>query len=144
MRDFDLFAAYSYLYFAAASFGEASQRLLPAPEGGGHWAWEGFLGSGDPILEGALDHVLTALRESPWQGFEDEVRRAIAPRNIAGLADPARRRLYPVDLESLVASAGLLGLPADAVRREVPRLRGSAGRSLTLDRTRGDASLRGR
>src|SRR4051812_6463165 len=62
MRDFDLLAAYSNLYFAAASFGEASQRLLPAPPGGGLWAWKGFLGSGDPVLRDALDRILTALR----------------------------------------------------------------------------------
>lgn len=124
MRDFDLFAAYSYLYFAAASFGEASQRLLPAPEGGGPWAWEGFLGSGDPVLGEALSRVLTAFRETPQRGFEDAVRCAIEPRNLAGLADPARRRLYPVDLESLVEAAGLLGLTGEEIRREVPRLRG--------------------
>ncbi|MEA2601908.1 MAG: tetracycline 7-halogenase / O2-dependent halogenase [Acidobacteriota bacterium] len=125
MRDFDLFAAYSYLYFAAASFGEASQRLLPAPEGGGPWAWEGFLGSGDPVLGEALDRILIALRETPRRGFENEVRRAIAPRNLAGLADPTRRRLYPVDLESLVEAAGLLGLTGEEIRREIPRLRGA-------------------
>ena len=131
MRDFDLFAAYSYLYFAAASFGEVSQRLLPAPADG--WAWEGFLGSCDPVLEEALACVLTALREIPTgpadaparRDFENAVRSAIAPRNLAGLADPARRRLYAVDLEALVAGAGLLGLTGEEVRRELPRLRGA-------------------
>jgi tetracycline 7-halogenase / FADH2 O2-dependent halogenase len=123
MRDFDLFAAYSYLYFAAASFAEASQRLLPAPEGS--WAWEGFLGSGDPVLGQAMGRVLTALPKAPRESFEDVVRRAIAPRNLVGLADPSRRRLYPVDLESLVEAAGLLGLTGEEIRRELPRLRGA-------------------
>jgi FADH2 O2-dependent halogenase len=133
MRDFDLFAAYSYLYFAAASFGEVSQRLLPAPKGGGSWAWEGFLGSGDPVLREALDRVLTTLRELPAgpadaptrRAFENEVRSAIAPRNLAGLADPGRQRLYPVDLEPLVEGAGLMGLTSEEIRRELPRLRGA-------------------
>jgi tetracycline 7-halogenase / FADH2 O2-dependent halogenase len=121
MGDFDLFASYSYLYFAAASFAEASQRLLPRDD---PWAWEGFLGSGNPVLRTALDRVLTALREAPRQDFADVVRRAIAPRNLAGLADPARGRLYPVDLESLVEAAGLLGLTREEIRRQIPRLRG--------------------
>jgi FADH2 O2-dependent halogenase len=132
MRDFDLLAAYSGFYFAAASFGEASQRLLPAPSGGGPWAWEGFLGSGDPVLRDALDRILTALREIPGgpaseetlRPFESAVRSAIAPRNLAGLADPARHRLFPVDLEPLIEGAGLLGLTREEVRREIPRLRG--------------------
>ena len=48
MWDFDLFASYSFVYFAAASFAEASQRLLPAT---GPWAWQGFLGSTIPSRE---------------------------------------------------------------------------------------------
>lgn len=48
----------------------------------------------------------------------------IAPRNLAGLADPARRRLYPADPEALVAVAGLLGLTRDEMRSRLPRLRG--------------------
>jgi hypothetical protein len=47
---------------------------------------------------------------------------AIAPRNLAGLADPRRRNLYPVDLEALVAAADLLGLTPAAARAALPRL----------------------
>lgn len=122
MRDFDLFASYSFLYFAAASFAEASQRLLPEP-GGVPWAWQGFLGSTDPTTTAMLDRILTALRQGEAKRFEDEVRNAIAPRNLAGLADPARNRLYPVDLEALVESAGLLGLTREEILKEIPRLR---------------------
>jgi FADH2 O2-dependent halogenase len=113
MGDFDRFAAYSNVYFAAASFGEASQRLLPNPEG---WAWSGFLGSTDPVIREMLSRV-----QEP--GFEERIQQIIAPRNLAGLADPARNRLYPVDLEPLVENAGLLGLTREEVRREIPRLR---------------------
>lgn len=127
LRDFDLFAAYSFLYFAAASFTEARQRLLPE---GASWAWEGFLGSTDPPLGAALDAALALLRQMPdkpsdpmRERFGEEIRRAIAPRNVAGLAVPGRR-VYPVDLEPLIRNAHLLGLTPEEVRREVPRLRG--------------------
>jgi FADH2 O2-dependent halogenase len=119
MRDFDRFAAYSLVYFAAASFAEASQRLLSAPAKG--WSWNGFLGSTDPITREMLERGLAALRRPD---FEEEIRKAIAPRNLAGLADPARNRLYPVDMEPLMENAGLLGLTREEIRREIPRLRG--------------------
>ena len=54
----------------------------------------------------------------------DGVRRLIAPRNLAGLADPARRRLYPADVEALVAATDILGLTSDEMRTRLPRLRG--------------------
>ncbi|HEV7504118.1 MAG TPA: FAD-dependent oxidoreductase [Thermoanaerobaculia bacterium] len=120
MGDFDRFAAGSLLYFAAASFAEASQRLLPGPVDG--WAWSGFLGSTDPVVREMLDRVLAGLQEP---GFEEKIRQIIAPRNLAGLADPARNRLYPVDLEPLIEGAGLLGLTTEEIRREIPRLRGT-------------------
>jgi FADH2 O2-dependent halogenase len=107
--------------FAAASLAEASQRLLPGPGDG--WAWSGFLGSTDPVTREMLERVLAAL---PGPDYEEEVRSLIAPRNLAGLADPERNRLYPVDLEPLVESADLLGLTREEVRREIPRLRGSS------------------
>ncbi|HEY3570550.1 MAG TPA: FAD-dependent oxidoreductase [Thermoanaerobaculia bacterium] len=119
MRDFDRFAAASLYYFAAASFAEASQRLLPGPEDG--WAWTGFLGSTDPVTKEMLGRVLAALR---GPDYEEEIRTAIAPRNLAGLADPRRNRLYPVNLEPLVEGAVLLGLTPEEVRNELPRLRG--------------------
>lgn len=128
MRDFDLFASYSFLYFAAASFAEASQRLLPEPDGV-PWAWQGFLGSTDSVTREILDRILLSLRQGP-ERFEEEVRSAIAPRNLAGLADPARNGLYPVDLDALVESAGLLGLTREEILREIPRLRGAAERGV--------------
>jgi hypothetical protein len=70
-----------------------------------------------------LARVLAAL-QGPC--YEEVIREAIAPRNLAGLADPERNRLYPVDLEPLVEGADLLGLTREEVRREIPRLRGSS------------------
>lgn len=129
-RSFDLFAAWGDLYFAAASFAEASQRLLDAPEGG--WPWEGFLGATDPAVREMLaesDGELRGLPAGPLDGevaarFAAGVRHRIEPRNVAGLADPARNRLFPVDFAALVAGAGRLGLTEDEMRRRLPRLRG--------------------
>ncbi|MYH29224.1 MAG: hypothetical protein F4137_10285 [Acidobacteria bacterium] len=136
-RDFDAFDAYTQAYFAAASYSETLQRLRPAPpETGGHWAWSGFLGATDPVLQRIFAEAarLAEKRRSeplphqrPLESPIDAMRRLIAPRNLAGLADPARRRLYPVDLEALVAAAGLLGLTADEMRARLPLLRGEPG-----------------
>jgi tetracycline 7-halogenase / FADH2 O2-dependent halogenase len=131
-RSFDLFAAWGDLYFAAASFAEASERLLDRAPDGDTWPWQGFLGAGDPVVRGMIAETAAALRALPEGGIDgataariaEDVRRRIEPRNVAGLADPARRRLVPVDLEALVAGAGKLGLTEDEMRRRLPRLRG--------------------
>jgi len=122
--DFELFAAHSMLYFAFVSFDEATQRL------GGSAApwWRGFLGSGKPhgsILEEAAARVeAAAASKSDPSAYAEWVRRVIEPFNVAGLADPARRNLYPVDLGDLVEAAPKLGLDADEIRAALPGLRG--------------------
>jgi len=131
-KSFDLFVAWGDLYFAAASFAEASQRLLPEPAGSGGWAWEGFLGSADPVIGGALARTHAELRRLPEglaggelpRRFAASVRRRIAPRNVAGLADPGRNRLYPVDLEVLTRNAHRLGLTGAEMEQRLPWLRG--------------------
>ena len=57
----------------------------------------------------------------------DWIAQAVAPRNVAGLADPRRANLYPVDLEALVEGAAKLGMTPEEVRAALPRLRGSLG-----------------
>ncbi len=133
-RDFDAFDAYVQAYFAAASYSETLQRLRAAPpETGGHWAWSGFLGATDPVLQGifAESARLAEKRHSeplpdqrPLESPIDAMRRLIAPRNLAGLADASRRRLYPADVETLVAASGVVGLPPREVRARLPLLRG--------------------
>ncbi|HEX2165419.1 MAG TPA: hypothetical protein VHM02_15870, partial [Thermoanaerobaculia bacterium] len=122
MHDFPAFAAWSHLYFAAASFCEAAERLLP-----GDHAWSGFLGADDPVVAGfvADGHALVTVPGGPPPAAQlaTWVRRAIAPRNLAGLANPARGNLYPVDHAPLFAGAGLLGLSEDELRVRVSRLR---------------------
>lgn len=130
-HDFDAFCAYCYLYFATVSYAEARQRLLPPPQAAGDWAWDGFAGSLDPVARNAVAQVGALLQQRPGgrdPRFAGEllqtVSRAIEPRNVAGLANPARRRLYPVDLDALVAAAPLLGLGPAEIRNALPRLRG--------------------
>jgi FADH2 O2-dependent halogenase len=130
MTHFELFAAQAMLYFATVSFAEVSQRLAPTDA----VAWNGFLGVGDPVLESVARESLDRLRtigRTPWSlaareraEFSAWMSRAIAPRNIAGLADPRRANLYPVDFDALVEGHSLLGMTRDEIVAGLPTLRG--------------------
>jgi FADH2 O2-dependent halogenase len=131
MAHFDLFAAQAMLYFAAVSFAEAGQRLMPKDS----VAWNGVLGVGDPVLAPLPREALARLRQITQRrgevGTSDERRafvewmaRAIAPRNIAGLADPSRKNFYPVDFDALIEQHALLGLSRDQLLEALPALRG--------------------
>ena len=131
MAHFDLFAAHAMLYFATVSFAEASQRLSADAS----VAWSGFLGVGDSVLERlpreALERLRHITRRRGEAGTADErrvfaewVTRAIEPRNIAGLADTARRNLYPVDLDALIERHTLLGMSREQLVAALPALRG--------------------
>jgi hypothetical protein len=131
MAHFDLFAAQAMLYFGTVSFAEASQRLLPGESA----AWNGFLGVGDPVLGPLARESLERLRlvtqrrgavGSPSErlAFSGWIAREIAARNIAGLADPARRNLYPVDFDALIEAHALLGMSREQLVEKLPALRG--------------------
>ena len=133
MAHFDLFAAHAMLYFAIVSFAEVSQRLKPTRTA----AWSGFLGVGDQVLEPLPKEALRRLREitqrrgavgSPSErgAFSEWLAQKIAPRNIAGLANAARRNLYPVDFDALIERHALLGMSRDQVVEALPALRGMA------------------
>jgi FADH2 O2-dependent halogenase len=128
---FDLFAAQAMIYFATVSFAEVRQRLVPDDV----TPWSGFLGVGDPVLEPlpreALERIrrITGGRGLPGTAaeraeFAEWVAGAIATRNVAGLADPTLRNLYPADLDTLVERHALLGLSRDQLLRGLPALRG--------------------
>ena len=146
MAHFELFAAHAMLYFAAVSFAEVSQRL-----GGDEGApWGAFLGVGDPVVEPLFREALSRLRRitrghgatgtaSERRDFVSWVARSIAPRNVAGLADPSRHNLYPVDLGVLLERHALLGLTREQVVEALPALRGMSpepplGRAATAGR----------
>lgn len=147
-RRFELFSPWSFLYFTAASFAEARQRLLDRDEDGeGPWCREPFLGAGDPVLGDALaeaeEHLERALAEPGARSgggtdaaFRRRVLRAVAPRDLVGFDLPGRRGLHPVDLEVLVERSHLLGLDRDRVRAALPRLRGAASGSGERDTIR--------
>lgn len=130
MVHFDLFAAHAMLYFAAVSFAEVSQRL----DSDESPAWRGFLGVGDAVLEplplAALGRLRAITKRRARGGtarehrtFSRWVTQAIAPRNIAGLADAGRRNLYPVDFETLLERHALLGKSREQLRQTLPALR---------------------
>jgi hypothetical protein len=119
---FDRFVAQTFLYFAAASFSEARQRLVPerAPRGG--WAWSGFLGATDRRIASWPRATSLEVAAPPIS-----LARALAliePRNVAGLGDRAFGRRIPVDLQPLVRGARKLGLTQREVRRRAQYLRG--------------------
>jgi len=130
MAHFDLFAAQAMLYFAIVSFAEVSQRLKPSDS----VAWSGFMGVGDSILEGLPRESFGRLREitgrngagtsDERRSFVDWISAAMSPRNIAGLSDPRRRNLYPVDFDALIEAHQLLGMSRDEVLEAIPMLRG--------------------
>jgi FADH2 O2-dependent halogenase len=133
MAHFDMFSAQAMIYFAAVSFAEVSQRMAPGESA----AWKGFLGVGDPVLGPLPRESLRRLREithsrgeigsaKERQDFVDWVSSAIEPRNIAGLADPQRRNLYPVDFDMLVEKHQLLGMSRGQLIEALPALRGMA------------------
>jgi FADH2 O2-dependent halogenase len=128
--DFASFVELSYLYFAVVSFAETEQRLLGVGDRGA--AWRGFLASDDDSVREALEGAVTRLermrdlapsaRPAARAELAAFVARAVEPYNVTGLADPSRRRLYPVDLDLLVERAGLLGLSPAEMRRRLPDL----------------------
>ncbi len=131
MAHFELFAAQAMLYFATVSFAEVGQRIA----GDDAVAWRGFLGVGDAVLEplpseslrrvsaitGGRGEIGTA---SERRAFAEWMASAIAPRNVAGLADRARHNLYPVDLDVLVDRHALLNMSREQVQASLPALRG--------------------
>jgi FADH2 O2-dependent halogenase len=131
MSHFDLFAAHAMIYFATVSFAEVRQRLRPDPSA----AWSGFLGVGDEVCDRLPREALGRLRTvtgargqvgsaQDRAAYASWVRAAIDPRNVVGLADPARHNLYPVDLDVLVGQHAKLGLSRDELVEALPALRG--------------------
>lgn len=119
--DFDRFVEWARLYFIAASYSEARQRLVHPPAA----CWEGFLGATDPLLGGVFERA-----ETIFTGSLADVRKwlaeTLAERDVGGFSDPAGGRLIPVDLQALVKAAPRLGLDSAELTERLPELlRGS-------------------
>jgi len=128
---FDLFAALSSLYFACVSHEELRQRLAPAAGGTTPDAWRGFLGAGDPARRALFRRVLAELErlgpspdDDACRAFRRRLAARVAPFDVIGLDEPARRNLHPVDLEVVIERAARLGLRRETVLANLPRLRG--------------------
>ena len=143
MCHFDLFAAHAMIYFAVVSFAEVRRRL--GLEDATTAAWNGFLGVGDPASEPLPRAGLRRLRRitrgegragnaAERRAYGDWVAEAIAPRNINGFSEAARRNLYPVDLDVLLDQHALLGLTRGQLVQALPGLRGAPGRTTPLSR----------
>jgi tetracycline 7-halogenase / FADH2 O2-dependent halogenase len=116
MDSFPAFVALTMLYFAAVSYAEAAHRF-DHPE-----LATGFLLHEHPTFGPAAQQLIAGAHhlrtpEATAQ-FCQDVRRAIEPLDIAGLADPGRHNWYPVDADDLLAAAHKLG----ATREEIAQL----------------------
>ncbi len=119
--DFARFVPVALLYFAAASSAELRQRLLPEEETGRPVAWEGFLGADDPrltaLVRGTLRRAAGPAQLAAW------LLPRLAPYDLVGLDDPARRNLHPVDLAALRERSSRLGLTPAELGARLHRLR---------------------
>ena len=116
MRDFELFASLSLLYFAAASFAEAARRL-GRPQLAGSFLLHDH-GSFGPESRYCLERAMRPLSPSEKRELIDRIRHTIEPVDVAGLGDATRRNWYPVNASDLFDAAGKLG----ADKREIERL----------------------
>lgn len=99
---FQLFAAYSMFYFAAASYSEMARRL------GRSRLARRFLAIDRTDFAASLDALGAVLRSGvaiASSDFAGRVREAIDALNVAGLADPAKRNWYGVDPNDAIAAA---------------------------------------
>lgn len=112
MKDFELFAALTLLYFAAASYSEAARRL-GRPE-----LASSFLLHDHPRFGEALRRCCRAVLDRPAaeqiparakSDLITQVRRAIEPVDVAGLSRTERCHWFPADAQDLLTNAGKLG-----------------------------------
>jgi FADH2 O2-dependent halogenase len=99
--DFERFTDVSMFYFAAASWSEICRRI------GKRELAPGMLLSGDTAFWERFDAYLAG---------ECTAADAIAPWNIAGLADRSKAGMYPANLSDVIAAAEKLGLTEDEMQ----------------------------
>ncbi len=89
-RDFPRMVAMTMFYFASAIWSEHQRRTSENPP-------RAFLCAEDPGLRASLERSFQMMDDSSVSTSEltEFVARAIAPFNIEGLCDPAKRNMYP-------------------------------------------------
>ena len=109
--DFELFAALTLFYFAAASYAEAARRLRR--QDSGHAFLLGDHPTFGPALRSCCADVLDARARGTLNEERvrliDRVYDAIAPLDVAGLSDRSRWNWHPIEAEPLLAGAHKLG-----------------------------------
>jgi FADH2 O2-dependent halogenase len=106
MEDAPLFKRLTLLYFAAASFSEASRRLN-RPEQAPGFLLHAHAAFGLD-LHACVMMALAGPRGRARDALLEEIDRAIEPFDIAGLLDRSRRDWYPVLADDLVKNAAKL------------------------------------
>jgi FADH2 O2-dependent halogenase len=117
--DFDLFAALSRLYFAAASYSEAARRL-----GKAHLAGSFLCASREdfgPEFRGCCRAALGRPGSDARERLLDRLSEAIEPLDVAGLNRADRRNWFPVEAEDLLRGAGKLQATPEEVQAMLER-----------------------
>ncbi|HEY2798638.1 MAG TPA: FAD-dependent oxidoreductase [Thermoanaerobaculia bacterium] len=118
-HDFPVFAALTHLYFAAASYAEASRRL-ERPERAG-----AFLSGDHPAFGAALRACCASALDvsfEPRDALLARIRRAVEPLDVIGLSDRSRRNWYPVDAGDLRAASGKLDASPAEIEELIARM----------------------
>ena len=113
MNNFPVFVSLSLLYFAAVSFSETARRL-GKPELASSFLLREHPDFG-PVGSRLLERARLPLTKEESETLSNEILKAIAPINVAGLGDSARRNWYPVDPDDLLRSARKLNATEDEV-----------------------------
>ena len=111
MRDFEVFAALSMFYFAAASYSEMARRLNQ-PKPGPLFLAAAHAEFG-PARRACAAEARAGVQDI--EAFRRKVARNIDSLNIAGLADDSKRNRYDVNFGDLIDNATKLGMTPDAM-----------------------------
>lgn len=106
--DFERFSALTMYYFAAASYSEMARRLgVTAPR---------FLAGDDPVFRAGIARCRSEKAFSV-QEFAARIATDIEHKNVAGLADTAKKNWYGVDLGDVVRGAEKLGFTPEQMKQ---------------------------
>jgi FADH2 O2-dependent halogenase len=116
MGDFEVFTALTQIYFAALSYSETVHRL-GKPELAGSFLLHDHPKFG-PATRGICESVVRLAKRKEVLA---KVRKTIEPFNVAGLADPAKRNWYPVNIDDLFSAAAKLNSSEREIREMLLR-----------------------
>jgi FADH2 O2-dependent halogenase len=120
LNDFELFAALSLLYFAAASFTETARRL-GRPELAGPSFLLGDHAVFGPRFRYCVDQAMRRPTGAARAHLLERIRAAIEPVDVAGFADRARRNWHPVKAEDLFSARHKLGVGKSEITQLLAR-----------------------